>query len=218
MQIPSEIIREKSVVQVVTEGLKNCIYVVFALVLASCAEIPAEAIQEANRQIANEFLLGPEDIVEVTVWRNQDLSRIVVVRPDGMISLPLIGDVQASGFTAAQVGERISKRLTEYKENPSVSVSVKEINSYYVYVVGEVTRPGKYPLKSYATVLQGISLAGGFTQYASRNRMAVLRWSARKGSGNEHQVRIPVSYDDLISGRGKVGNFTLMSGDTIVVP
>jgi len=218
MQIPSEIIREKSVVQAAMEGLRHCTYVVIAVVLASCAEIPAEAIQEANRQVASEFLLGPEDIVEVTVWRNQDLSRTVNVRPDGMISLPLIGDVRASGLTAAQVGENISKRLTEYKENPSVSVSVKEINSYFIYVVGEVTRPGKYALKSYATVLQGISLAGGFTQYASRNRMAVLRWSVRKDSGTERQVRIPVSYDDLISGKGKVGNFTLMSGDTIVVP
>ena len=218
MQIPSEIIREKSVVQAAMEGLRHCTYVVIAVVLASCAEIPAEAIQEANRQVASEFLLGPEDIVEVTVWRNQDLSRTVNVRPDGMISLPLIGDVRASGLTAAQVGENISKRLTEYKENPSVSVSVKEINSYYIYVVGEVIHPGKFALKSYATVLQGISLAGGFTQYASRNRMAVLRWSVRKDSGTERQVRIPVSYDDLISGKGKVGNFTLMSGDTIVVP
>ncbi len=177
----------------------------------------AEVLEELNRPHPKDFLLGPEDVVEVTVWRNQDLSRTVNVRPDGMISLPLIGDIQASGLTAAQVSEKISKRLTEYKENPSVSVSVKEINSYHIYVVGEVTRPGKYPLKSYATVLQGISLAGGFTQYASKNRMAVVR-SVRNGTGNERQIRIPVSYDDLVSGRGAVGNFRLMSGDTIVVP
>ncbi len=210
----------KSASRLARRGLRYCIYsLVTAVALVSCAEIPpSDVIQEASRQVANEFLLGPEDVVEVTVWRNQDLSRTITVRPDGMISLPLIGDVQASGLTAAQVGEKISKRLTEYKENPAVSVSVKEINSYYIYVVGEVTRPGKYALKSYATVLQGISLAGGFTQYASRNRMAVLRWSASKGSSSERQVRIPVSYDDLISGKGRVGNFTLVSGDTIVVP
>lgn len=177
----------------------------------------ADVLEEVNRPLPKDFLLGPEDVVEVTVWRNQDLSRVVIVRPDGMISLPLIGDVQASGLTAAQVGELISKRLSEYKENPSVSVSVKEINSYYIFVVGEVTRPGKYPLKSYATVLQGISLAGGFTQYASRNRMAVVR-IVGGGSGQEHQVRIPVRYDDLVSGKGDVGNFRLKSGDTIVVP
>ena len=98
-----------------------------------------------------------------------------------------------------------------------MSVSVKEINSYYIYVVGEVTRPGKYPLKSYATVLQGISLAGGFTQYASKNSMAVMR-SVREGSGGERQLRIPVRYDDLVMGKGEVGNFRLSSGDTIVVP
>jgi len=187
------------------------------MLLAACAEIPHEALEEVNRPLVKEFFLGPEDIVEVTVWRNQDLSRTVVVRPDGMISLPLIGDVQASGQTAAQVSERISKRLSEFKENPSVSVSVKEINSYFIFVVGEVMRPGKYPLKSYATVLQAVSLAGGFTQYGSKNKMAVMR-STHNASGDERQVRIPVRYDDLVSGKGKVGNFRLLSGDTIVVP
>lgn len=218
MHILSECLQIKSVSQLARQGLRYGAWLVSAVVLVSCAEIPSDVMQEANRQVANEFLLGPEDVVEVTVWRNQDLSRTITVRPDGMISLPLIGDVQASGFTAAQVGEIILKRLTEYKENPSVSVSVKEINSYHIYVVGEVTRPGKFALKSYATVLQGISLAGGFTQYASKNQMAILRWPASKGSGSERQVRIPVSYNDLIAGKGRVGNFTLMSGDTIVVP
>lgn len=184
---------------------------------AGCTELPREVVEEVNRPLPKEFLLGPEDVVEVTVWRNQDLSRVVNVRPDGMISLPLIGDVRASGLTAAQVAETISKRLAEYKENPSVSVSVKEINSYYVYVVGEVMRPGKYPLKTYATVLQGISLAGGFTQYASKNSMAVMR-NVGGESGIGRQIRIPVRYDDLVSGKGQVGNFRLLSGDTIVVP
>jgi polysaccharide export outer membrane protein len=190
---------------------------VVVVLLSACAEIPREALEEVNRPLAKEFFLGPEDVVEVTVWRNQDLSRTVVVRPDGMISLPLIGDVQASGLTAAQVSERISKRLSEFKENPSVSVSVKEINSYFIYVVGEVVRPGKYPLKSYATVLQAISLAGGFTQYASKNKMAVIR-SAKNSTGDDRQVRIPVRYDDLVMGKGEVGNFRLLTGDTIVVP
>ena len=104
------------------------------MLVAACAEIPREALEEVNRPLLKDFLLGPEDVVEVTVWRNQDLSRTVVVRPDGMISLPLIGDVQASGLTASGVSEKISKRLSEYKENPAVSVSVKEINSYFIYV------------------------------------------------------------------------------------
>lgn len=189
----------------------------FVILGAACTELPLEVVDEVNRPLPKDFVLGPEDVVEVTVWRNQDLSRTVTVRPDGMISLPLIGDVRASGLTAAHVGEVISKRLAEYKENPSVSVSVKEINSYYIYVVGEVTRPGKYPLKSYATVLQGISLAGGFTQYASKNSMVVMR-SVGGDSGNERQIRIPIRYDDLVMGKGRVGNFRLLTGDTIVVP
>ncbi|MDP1948341.1 MAG: polysaccharide biosynthesis/export family protein [Nitrospirota bacterium] len=195
-----------------------CVMAGIALMLvAACAEIPREALEEIGRPLPKDFLLGPEDVVEVTVWRNQDLSRTVVVRPDGMISLPLIGDVQASGLTASGVSEKISKRLSEYKENPSVSVSVKEINSYSIFVVGEFVRPGKYSLKSYTTVLQAVSLAGGFNQYASKNRMAVMR-SIRPGSADERQVRIPVRYDDLVMGKGEVGNFRLLSGDTIVVP
>lgn len=91
-----------------------------------------------------DFVLGPEDVLEVTVWRNADLTKTVVVRPDGMISLPLIGDLRASGLTANQLAGEIAKRLSEYKDNPTVAVNVKEINSYSVYVLGEVTKPGKY--------------------------------------------------------------------------
>lgn len=190
--------------------------IVFGLVIG-CAPVSKEALNEVAKPVLKEFLLGPEDVLEVTVWRNQDLSRTVVVRPDGKISLPLVGDVQASGLSASQVAEKIAARLTEFKENPNVSVSVREVNSYFIYVLGEVQRPGKYPVKSYATVLQGVSLAGGFTNFAAKNRMAVLR-TVTKSSGDQHQVRIPVPYDELVSGRGEIENFILKSGDTIVVP
>jgi polysaccharide export outer membrane protein len=182
-----------------------------------CASVSKEALEEASKPVSTEFLLGPEDVLEVTVWRNQDLSRTVVIRPDGKISLPLVGDVQASGLSAAQVGDKIAARLTEFKENPNVSVSVKEINSYFIYVLGEVLKPGKYPLKSYATVLQGVSMAGGFTVYASRSGMQVIR-TITNGDGRQHQLRIPVPYKELISGKGEIENFILKSGDTIVVP
>jgi polysaccharide export outer membrane protein len=186
--------------------------------MIGCAAVPnKEALDEAAKPVSKEFLLGPEDVLEVTVWRNQDLSRTVVVRPDGKISLPLIGDVQASGLTAAQVAAKIAARLTEFKENPNVSVSIKEVNSYFIYVLGEVLKPGKYPIKSYATVLQGVSLAGGFTNFASKNRMAVLR-TVTNGDGEQRQIRIPVPYDELVSGKGAIENFVLKSGDTIVVP
>ncbi|MFO0706501.1 MAG: polysaccharide biosynthesis/export family protein [Nitrospira sp.] len=195
-----------------------CLLAIGGIVISGgCSKLPREVLDQASRQSPKEFLLGSEDILEVTVWRNQDLSRTVVIRPDGMISLPLIGDVHASGLTASQVADRIAKRLTEFKENPSVSVSLREVNSYVIYVNGEVTRPGKYPLKSFATVLQGVSLAGGFTPFASKNKMVVVR-IVKSPNGEEAQVRIPVRYDDLVKGDGEIGNFTLMSGDTIVVP
>lgn len=182
-----------------------------------CAPVAKEALEEVNKPVSKEFLLGPEDVLEVAVWRNQDLSRTVVVRPDGKISIPLIGDVQASGLSASQVAAKIAAKLTEFKEHPNVSVSVKEVNSYFIYVLGEVQRPGKYPIKSYATVLQGVSLASGFTNFASKDKMAVIR-TITKESGDQHQIRIPVPYSELVSGKGEIGNFVLKSGDTIVVP
>lgn len=188
-----------------------------AMPLGCASVVPKEAMDEAAKPVSKEFLLGPEDVLEVTVWRNQDLSRTVVVRPDGKISLPLIGDVQASGLNSSQVASKIAARLTEFKENPNVSVSLKEVNSYFIYVLGEVTKPGKYPLKSYATVLQGVSMAGGFTLYASKNRMQVIRTRTSE-EGKESQIRIPVPYNELVSGRGEIENFILRSGDTIVVP
>jgi polysaccharide export outer membrane protein len=181
-----------------------------------CSSLPPEILSEVN-QSPKEFLIGPEDVLEVTVWRNQELSRQVVVRPDGLISMPLIGDVKATGLTAAQLAESIASRLKEYKENPAVTVSVKEVNSYHVYVMGEVVKPGKLPLKSHTTVLQAIAMSGGFTQYASRNKMQVVRVS-KNGQGEPHEIRIPIRYDDLVSGTGSVTNFVLKPGDTLVVP
>ena len=164
-----------------------------------------------------EFLLGPEDVLTVTVWKNQDLSREVVIRPDGMISMPLIGDVPASNVTANNLAKRISDRLTEYMASPIVSVQLKEVNSYFIYVLGEVTKPGKYPLKSYANVMQGVSLAGGFTQFARKNKIKVLRVTVNDSS-EKRQIEIPVQYDDILKGDATVGNFYLRSGDVIVVP
>lgn len=165
----------------------------------------------------SDFLLGPEDVLVVTVWKNQDLSRDVTIRPDGRISLPLIGDVPAAGVTANVLAKRIGDRLTEYMSSPIVSVQVKEVNSYFIYVLGEVTKPGKYPLKSYANVMQGISLAGGFTPFASKNKIKVLR-NAGTGSEEKRQIEIPVRYDDILKGTAVPGNFILLSGDVIVVP
>ena len=166
---------------------------------------------------AEGFVLGPEDVIEVVVWKTPELSRQVVIRPDGKISLALIGDVVASGLTADQLAEKIFEKYKAFKENPSVSVNVIEVNSYYVFIVGEVLKPGKLPLKSYTTVLQAMSLAGGFTQFASRNNILVIR-NVQDEEGQLKEIRIPLRYSDLISEEGGVYNLTLKSGDTIIVP
>lgn len=163
------------------------------------------------------FVLGPEDVIEVVVWKNPDLSRQVVIRPDGKISLPLIGDVLASGFTADQLASDIAERFKSYKENPSVSINVVAVNSYYIFMVGEVNSPGKLQLKTYTTLLQAISLAGGFSQFASQNDIRIIR-NIVSPDGKVTELRIPIRYDDLISDEGGVYNITVKSGDTIIVP
>lgn len=164
-----------------------------------------------------EFLIGPEDVLVVTVWRNQELSREVIVRPDGKISLPLVGDIVAAGLTAQALSKHVADALAEYMSTPTVSVQVKEINSYHVFVVGEVTKPGKYVLKSFATALQGISYAGGFTTFAARNNVHVLRM-IKNGQGEAKQVMLPVPYLDIVQGKNLEANIILKAGDVIVVP
>jgi polysaccharide biosynthesis/export protein len=168
----------------------------------------------------SDFFLGPEDVLKVTVWKSPDLSGEVTVRPDGTITMPLIGDVPAVGLTANVLAKRISERLTEYVSSPVVTVQVKEVNSYFIFVLGEVVRPGKYPLKSYANVMQGISLAGGFAPFANKNKIKVLRNVSTGSEGHEekHQIEIPVRYDEILKGTAVPGNFILLSGDVIVVP
>jgi len=163
--------------------------------------------------VTNDYLLGPEDVLEITVWRSADLSKVVTVRPDGKISLPLIGDVSAMGRTATQLASDISAKLKEYKENPQASIVVKEVNSYAIYVLGEVIKPGKYPLKIKTTLLQAITLASGFTATAARNKMVVFRF------GNEgQQIKVKASYDDIVLRDGFNQNIELKPGDQIVVP
>jgi len=198
-------------------GLLAVAVVMSLSVLPGCTQsgLVGSAVESKSSNI--EFVLGPEDVLEVVVWRNQDLSRVVIVRPDGMISMPVIGDVQAAGLTSDQLAERITARLKEYKENPTVSVSVKEINSYNVFVIGEVAKPGKYQLKSYTTILQAISIAGGFTPYASRNKLQIVR-HITNGNGGWREVRLAMPYDDLVKGQADPEYLMIKSGDTIVVP
>lgn len=177
----------------------------------------AQAVEKTDKAsliVTQEYWIGPEDVLDITVWRNADLSKQVLVRPDGRISLPLIGDITAVGKTAVQLAEAISEKLKEFKENPQVSIVVKEVNSYAVYVLGEVARPARYPLKSKTTILQAITLAGGFMPTAARNKLVVFRF----GENGEKDVKIRASYDDIVLRDGAGQNITLKPGDTLVVP
>lgn len=174
-------------------------------------------VQEREYETPSEFLLGPEDVLEIAVWKNQDLTKTVVIRPDGLISIPIVGDIQAAGLSANDLAQRIAERFRQFVQNPAVSVNVKELNSYSVYVTGEVAKPGKYQLKSYVTVLQAISMAGGMTEYAKKNRIQVVRF---RPNGNHKVIEshIPIRYERLVDGTSESGNIVLLSGDTVVVP
>ena len=174
----------------------------------------SEAVEKSSLIVTSDYTIGPEDVLEITVWRNTDLSKVVAVRPDGRISLPLIGDVGAAGRTAAELARAIAEKLKEFKENPQVSIVVKEVNSYAIYVLGEVTKPGKYPLLSKTTLLQAITLASGFTPAAARNKMVIFRF----GDQNGKDIKIKASYDDIIMRDESLQNVQLKPGDTIVVP
>lgn len=174
-----------------------------------------ESVQEkSSLTVTADYIIGPEDVLDITVWKNGDLSKTVQVRPDGRISLPLIGDVTAVGRTSAQLTDEIASRLKAYMENPTVSIVVKEVNSYAIFVLGEVAKPGRYPLKSKTTLLQAITLASGFTVVASRNKIVVFRF----GKDGEPLTKIKANYDDIVLRDGTNQNIELKPGDTIVVP
>lgn len=156
------------------------------------------------------YRLGPEDQLRISVWDNKELTVDLVVRPDGMVSMPLIQDVVAEGLTAAQLAANIQKALSTFIVNPEVSVIVLQVNSPKFYMIGYVTRPGTYPLRGDTSVLQALALAGGLTQFASPRSIKLIRSTRGK-----QEVR-KINYHDIIDS-GK-GNYFLKAGDTIVVP
>jgi polysaccharide biosynthesis/export protein len=158
-----------------------------------------------------EFRIGPEDVLDVQVWKNEELSRVVPVRPDGMISLPLVNDIRAAGLTAVELRQAVTQRLSEFIPSPEVSVMVREVHSVKVAVLGAVRMPGHYEVKSAATVLELIARAQGLTEFADRGRIVVLRQN-----GGE-TTRIPFNYREVAEG-SEQDNFYVRPGDIIVVP
>jgi polysaccharide export outer membrane protein len=177
----------------------------------SAAPAPAKPAPAPTTSV-EEYRIGPEDLIAVTVWKNEAMSRTVPVRPDGMISLPLLDDIRASGLTAMELRDVIAKRLVEYMPSPEVSVIVNDVRSFKVSVMGEVARPARYELKSVTTVLDVLAQAGGFNQFANRSKIVILR---PNGKG---MTRIPFNYNKVVSSGGDEDNFYLQSGDIVLVP
>jgi polysaccharide biosynthesis/export protein len=158
------------------------------------------------------YVIGPEDMLDINVWKEPDVSRTVPVRPDGKISLPLINDVQAAGSTPQQLAAAVTQKLRKYLNEPQVTVIVTAINSQRVFVVGEVLRAGAFPLIPGMTVLQALSSAGGFTTFADVKKIHVMRLV------NGKHVEMPFNYRDVLRGDNPDQNIKLEPGDTVVVP
>lgn len=167
---------------------------------------------ETKPAAAEEYKIGPQDVVRIDVWKEPDISRTIPVRPDGKISLPLLNDVQAAGMTSLDLATAIREGLKKYLNNPQVTVTVTEINSRRVYVTGEVVHTGALPLLPDMTVLQALSSSGGFTQFAKTKNIYVLRHEDKK------QVKYPFNYKEVIAGKKPEDNIALQPGDVIVVP
>jgi polysaccharide export outer membrane protein len=172
------------------------------------AATPASASSVSSEQ----YKIGPEDMLSVSVWKNEAMSRTVPVRPDGMISLPLLDDVQAAGLTPMQLRDVIVKKLSDYMPAPEVSVIVNDVRSFKVSVMGEVARPARYELRSVTTVLDVLAQAGGFNQFANRSRIVILRPNGKT------MTRIPFNYNKVVASGGEDDNFYLQPNDIVLVP
>ena len=167
---------------------------------------PDKPIDDAN------YLIGPEDVLDIHVWKEDALTRSVPVRSDGMISLPLINEVYVSGLTPLHLRAILTEKFKTFVDNPTVTVTVTEANSFKVFVSGQVKTPGVYRLRSETTLLQIISLAGEFTKEANPKKIVIIR---REGGKDK---RLEVNYTEIIDGVNPGANYVLKSGDTIIVP
>jgi polysaccharide biosynthesis/export protein len=166
---------------------------------------PAESVPSG-------YIVGDSDVLHVNVWKEAEVTQTVVVRTDGNISLPLINEVKVSGLTPLQIQELVAEKLKSFLNNPQVTVTVTEIHSKRAFITGEVVRPGTYSLNAETTVLQLIAQAGGFTPFAKKDNIVVLR------TGDGQQMRLKFKYKEVVQGKKTEQNIALHPGDTVVVP
>ncbi|HET9481576.1 MAG TPA: polysaccharide biosynthesis/export family protein [Candidatus Polarisedimenticolia bacterium] len=193
--------------------IRACLYTIVVL-LAVPPKVGTQAVpagRAAPPVVRVDYVIGPEDVLDIAIWNNTTISRTVPVRPDGMISLPLLNDIPAAGRTPLQLREDLMQRLTEYMPSPEVSVIVREVHSLKVSVIGSVRKPGRFDLKTGSTVLDLLAAAEGMNEFATPSRIVVLR------SENGMTRRLRFNYKQVTTGAGQ-DNFLLRPGDIIVVP
>lgn len=185
---------------------------------APAQQVPSPESSTADVRTATKphdaaYLIGSSDVLAITVWKEPEISKSVPVRPDGKISLPLVGELQAAGRTPLQLEQDIAAKLKTYITNPDVNVIVQQINSEKFNILGRVARPGSFPLTGTTTVLDAIATGGGFLDFAKQKGVYVLRQNSGGG-----QTRLPFNYKDVVKGKHPEQNIKLQAGDTVVVP
>jgi polysaccharide biosynthesis/export protein len=177
---------------------------------ASAAALYADA--RAHDPRGKPYVIGVADVVHVGVWKDESLSTSAIVRPDGTITIPLVGELQAAGRTAAQLQQDASQRLAAVVKDAAVTVSIEEINSYRFTVAGNVEHPGLFTARYYLTVSEALALAGGPNRYADTDQVVIVR------PVNGSMLRIPINYDDILSGRSPEQDIVILAGDSVRVP
>jgi polysaccharide export outer membrane protein len=158
----------------------------------------------------DKYIIGPEDVLDIFIWKEESLTKTVPVRIDGKISLPLLDDIQAAGLTPLQLKEELTKRLSGFVDNPTVTVTVKEANSYRVFISGEVKQPGIVRIRSEVTLVNLIIMVGGFTEWANKRKILIIT----KENGKEK--RITANYNKIID--GDIPDIVIKPGDTVIIP
>lgn len=178
---------------------------------AALAGLYAEAARESP--IGKPYVIGVADVVRVSVWKSEDLSTDASVRPDGTITVPFVGELRAAGRTAAELQQDAAQHVASIVRDAIVTVSVIEVNSYRFTVAGNVEHPGLFTSRSYVTVSEALALAGGPNRYASTDQIVIVR-----SAGGGGQRRIPINYDDILSGKSPEQDIVLLAGDAVRVP
>ena len=179
---------------------------------ATTAATTAAAVAAPTATEAGGYGVNPGDLLEISVWKEVDLQKQVVVRPDGYFSFPLTGDIRAEGRTVEDVRREVASRVARFVPDPVVSVAIMEPRGSKVYVIGQVNRPGEFPINRFVDIVQALSMAGGTTPFAQLDNIKILR---REGNT---QLAIPFAYSDIAAGRRLQQNIILMPGDTVLVP